>query len=213
VTGWEDRLRAARAACAAAAALERQAIRDAKAGGATPTEIAAVLGVRNRQRIYGILADEELGEVPNPALTPVAFLRGAGRGPEAWTAVERALRSRGLHATHDRLSAWHLSRGGTPVVLADFSGDVDGEIPVRGGGYLSGYARQALIGLCRAKYDADGSRLLALVNGGRYREAYMPSGDLDADVIARLAADALHAGKAAAGEPEDALLADVLPPE
>jgi hypothetical protein len=65
--------------------------------------------------------------------------------------VERAVRSRGFRTTHDRLSAWHLSRGGTPVVLVDFSGDVDGEIPVRGGGYLSGYARHALIGLCHAK--------------------------------------------------------------
>jgi len=201
MAAWEDNLKAARQNAARAAEQERQAIRDARDSGATPTEIAAALGVKNRQRVYDILADADHGEVPNPPLTPVAYLRGAGIQDEAWTRVERAIRARGLHTTHDRLSAWHLCRGGTPVVLVDFSDDLRGEhdgYPAEEGGGYVGDARFTRVGLTRAKYH-DGpygqEQLLVLVNGGDRYEPWDGAGHLDEDMVARIAAEALHAGK------------------
>lgn len=201
MTAWEDRLRATHAAATAAAELERQAIRDAKADGATPVAIAAAIGVKNRQRIYDVLTAAEHGEIPNPPLTAVAYLRGAGIHDEAWTMMERAVRARGFRTTHDRLSAWHLCRGGTPVVLVDFSADLRGEHDgwndEEGGGYV-GEARFTRVGLTRAKYR-DGpwgqEQLLVLVNGGDRYEPWDGAGHLDAALTARLAVEALYAGK------------------
>lgn len=203
MTGWQERLRAAREAAKTGAELERQAVRDASADGATPTEIATALGVRNRQRVYDILADAEHGEILNPVLTPVAYLRGAGIPPQAWTRVERAVRARGFRTTHDRLAAWHLCRGGTPVVLIDFSDDLDDNPPAPGGGHWHGYNRFTRVGLCRARYGDDEHLELVLLNGGRRDEPWgRNSSGLDEGILARLAAEALIMPKdpAAAGE-------------
>lgn len=192
MNGWEDRIRTARETAKAAAELERQAVRDASAVGATPTEIAAALGVKNRQRVYDILADAEHGEIPNPAHTPVAWLRGAGIREQAWTRVERAVRARGFRTTHDRLAAWHLCRGGNPVVLIDFSDDLDDNPPAPGGGHYHGYNRFTRVGLCRARYGDDDRMELVLVNGGRRDEPWgRNSAGLDADLLARIATEAL----------------------
>lgn len=208
MTGWEERLRAARANTARAAELERQAVRDARNDGGTPTEIAAVLGVKNRQKIYGILADFDYGEIPEPSLTPVAYLRGAGIDPEAWTRVERAVRARGFHTTHDRLSAWHLCRGGTPVVVVDFSAELRGHhdgLPTEHGGGYVGEEQFIRIGLTHAKYH-DGpwgqEMLLVMVNGGDRYEPWADGMRLDEGIVARLATEVLHAGKGHVGVPE-----------
>jgi hypothetical protein len=210
VTAWADRLRAARANTARAAELERQLIRDARDGGETPTRIADALGVKNRQRIYDILAGFDDGEVPEPAFTPVAYVRGAGIADEAWTRLERAVRARGFRTTHDRLPAWHLCRGGVPVVLIDFSADLrghhDGHPAEQGGGYV-GYQRFVRVGLCKAKYrDTPDERemLLALVNGGDQYEPWDYAARLDGDMVAKLAAEALCTGKTQVNVPEGA---------
>lgn len=117
-----DRVADTHTARQAASALHDQAIRDAAAAGHPRTEIARAMGASGRQRIYAAIERE-----PEPAapavLPPVVFLRGAKVPASRWTAVEQAMHQRGLITVRDRTQAWHLSRGGAPVVLVDFSGD------------------------------------------------------------------------------------------
>lgn len=105
-----------------AAVVHDQAIRDAVAGGVPITEIAAALGVANRKRIYAVLAADPPPARP-PLPLPVAYLRGPKASGDRWRTIEAAMHSRGLATTRDRTQAWHRARGGTPVVLVDFSAD------------------------------------------------------------------------------------------
>lgn len=90
--------------------------------------------------------------VTRPALPPVVYLRGAGIPQELWDRVETEMWRRGCVTVHDRLSAWHLCRGGAPLVMVDFSDELDDNPPAPGGGTWHGYNRYVLVGLVRARY-------------------------------------------------------------
>lgn len=104
-----------------ASALHDQAIRDAAAAGHPRTEIARAMGVSGRQKIYAAIERESEPAAP-PVLPPVVFLRGAKVSAATWAAIEQAMHQRGLITVRDRTQAWHLARGGAPVVLVDFTG-------------------------------------------------------------------------------------------
>ncbi|HEY9473018.1 MAG TPA: hypothetical protein VIS06_04095 [Mycobacteriales bacterium] len=150
VDGWAQRIDAAKAARVAATAVEEQVVRDAREAGLSYSQIARALGTTNRQRAYAILArGTDGGEPVAPALTPVVYLRGAGNKPPVWQRVEGAMWARGWATEHDRTSAWHLARGGVPVVLCDFSTDMDRS---RARGRWYGYDLYVVVGRVRAKY-------------------------------------------------------------
>ncbi|MGW4124888.1 hypothetical protein [Nocardia sp. NPDC004711] len=46
----------------------------------------------------------------------------------AWECLEQAMWARGWATVRDRASAWHLARGGAPVVFCDFSAHPDFEM-------------------------------------------------------------------------------------
>lgn len=100
--------------------LRRQAVRDARSAGAHITEIALVLGIRNRNGLYAIL-DEKLPAAVEPAPTPVVFVRGAKVDAAIWRQATEALHARGWVVVRDRTQAWHLARGRVPVVLVDIT--------------------------------------------------------------------------------------------
>lgn len=58
----------------------------------------------------------------------VVFLRGPGAGKSTWSALTAAAAARGWISTRDRTQAWHLARGGLPIVMLDFP-DVDLDQP------------------------------------------------------------------------------------
>lgn len=103
-----------------ASAVQEQAIRDAAAGGHPLTDVARALGNSGRRRIYAVL-EKTPEPAPAPELTPVVFLRGAGAPSETWQQVQAAMNARGLVTVRDRTQAWHLARGGVPMILLDFS--------------------------------------------------------------------------------------------
>lgn len=59
---------------------------------------------------------------------------------------------RGLVTTRDRSDAWRLARSNVPVVLCDFSEELDDNPPAPGGGFWPGYDRYVKVGLVRARY-------------------------------------------------------------
>jgi hypothetical protein len=126
-------------------------IRDASAAGVSPTEIAAALGVQNRQRVYAILRSAA-GEPQRPLPVPVVYLRGRGIRTVTWERVQRAMWCRGLVTTRDRSDAWRLARSNVPVVLCDFSEELDDHPPAPGGGFWHGYDRYVKVGRVRARY-------------------------------------------------------------
>ncbi|GIF75684.1 MULTISPECIES: hypothetical protein [Asanoa] len=119
------RVQAAHAAVARAAAVEEQTIRDVHADGAEASAIARHgLGTTGRERVHNILKREPAEPSP-PPLTPTIYLRGAGVDDDTWDRVDRAMWARGWATVRDRTSAWHLERGGVPVVYVDFSTNVE----------------------------------------------------------------------------------------
>lgn len=93
-----------------------------------------------------------MNPTPNPQLPPVVFVRGAGAAAEQWQAMLEAIHAHGWHSVRDRMTAWHLARGGVPVLLVDFTDD-----------------DQVQVALVRAKYqDTDTGRrmILPVVDGG-----------------------------------------------
>ncbi|MEU7631674.1 hypothetical protein AB0C34_17050 [Nocardia sp. NPDC049220] len=127
-TSGADRIRAAQAAVSTAQAAFEQIVRDEHADGVIVSDIAEALGDRKRrQRVYGILGRGENGDVPTaPAPQPIVYLRGPRQSDEVWQRVEAAMWARGWRTVRDRTTAWHLARGGSPVVLCDFAADFDG---------------------------------------------------------------------------------------
>ncbi|WP_229434742.1 hypothetical protein [Nocardia farcinica] len=184
------RIRAARDAAGAAQAAFEQAIRDEVAADRiTPSDVARALGTKNRQRVYAILGRGDDGAAPtNPPLRPVVYLRGAGRPDAVWTRVREAMWARGWTTISDRTSAWHLARGGTPVVLCDFSADLDHPSPAPGGGTWFGYDRYVVVGKVRAKYGDDGEAMLPRINGGEH--PIRLGDDVDEHALARWVAEA-----------------------
>lgn len=150
-----ERIRAARDAAHAAHAAFEQTVRDAvTSGDATPSDVARALGTRNRQRVYAILGRGDNGDEPRrPSLPPVVYLRGQGMSSGTWRRVEHAMWARGWVTVRDRTDAWHLARGGVPVVLCDFSASLDDSEPTPDGGALVGYHRYVVVGQVRARWE------------------------------------------------------------
>lgn len=109
-------------------------------------DIARALNIKNRAGIYAILGrGADGGEPAAPALPPVVYLRGAGCGDTVWQCVTAAMHARGWATVRVRTSAWHLSRGGVPVVFADFSSTGPDGL----------YAKEVTVGRVRARYQDD----------------------------------------------------------
>jgi hypothetical protein len=184
-----------------AAAVHDQAIRDAKATGHPMTRIAAALGISNRVRLYGVL-DKSYDDPAAPAPTPVVFLRGAGAPTAVWDDIETAMHRRGLMVVKDRQQAWHLARGGIPVVIVDFSTGSDVTVS-RVKARWKDVHRQRTIGQLlpreeRERLAAQGSDWLATPVTIQDRDADLPVADpstarhiqndiIDADQLARAA--------------------------
>ena len=117
-----------------------------RTAGAPITEIAAVLGIKNRVGLYQMI-DEQPGQATAPVLTPVVFVRGPGVDSATWAAVTAALQRRGWMVVRDRTQAWHLARGRVPVVLVDISHD------------------QPVVGRVRARYNDAKEPELPLAGG------------------------------------------------
>jgi hypothetical protein len=119
VTMWTDRIQTAHRATEESRAVEEQVIRDACATDEfTPSDAARALGTKNRQRVYAILGRSPHGG--EPELTPVVYLHGRGRSDATWARVRAAMHARGWATMTTRTEAWHLARGGVPVVLCRF---------------------------------------------------------------------------------------------
>ncbi len=71
-------------------------------------------------------------------------------GPTVWARMQSAMSDRGWMTTSDRTAAWHLARGGVPVVFVDFSADND---DTKGPYY--GYDLMVTVGLVRAKHGTE----------------------------------------------------------
>lgn len=93
----------------------------------------------------------EMAEPMSPPLPPVILLRGRAARQEDWDEMEALLPAQ-AYVTHDRLQAWHLSRGGHRLIFCDFS-------PRAHGG------RYVTVGVAEAK-DIDGEYELPLLSGG-----------------------------------------------
>lgn len=85
------------------------------------------LGNSGRRRLYAVM-EKTPEPTTAPELTPVVFLRGAGATTQTWRQVQAAMHARGLVTMRDRKQAWHLARGGVPVILVDFSAGRPGTI-------------------------------------------------------------------------------------
>lgn len=156
------------------ALVRRQAIKDAYASGATVTEIAATLGVRNRAGVYDALrADAELPAALDQLPTPAVFLRAPGASSDDWRTLTAAIQARGWWPVRDRSQAWHLARGRVPVVMVDFAGEVT-------------------VGRVKARFDEGGEPHLPL-DGPRTTLPQIPTaGGLDTQAIALAVIDHLQ---------------------
>lgn len=157
--------------------LRRQAVRDARFAGAHITEIALVLGIRNRNGLYAIL-DEKPPSAVEPAPTPVVFLRGAKVDAATWRQATEALHARGWVVVRDRTQAWHLARGRVPVVLVDISND------------------EPRVGLVKARYSDDKQTLELPLIG---EATHLPA--LNFDAVALAVIDQLHTAPTTAPNP------------
>ncbi|MEV0649954.1 hypothetical protein AB0I28_32325 [Phytomonospora sp. NPDC050363] len=147
---WAQRIREATAATAAAKAVEEQTIRDAVLlGGLSRTAAAKATGAgSNRNRVGRILGESpDGGEPTEPAAVPVVYVNGTGRGSETHQRVERAMWARGWGTVTNRDTAWHLARGGTPVVKCWYGTDLDRSV-----GAIDGRERYVIVARVRARY-------------------------------------------------------------
>ncbi|WP_433716974.1 hypothetical protein ACQP2U_42365 (plasmid) [Nocardia sp. CA-084685] len=148
-TDWAARIAAARANRESAEAAELRLLRDAADAGQKPSDIAAWWG-SGKPRVWELLRRDTEGRpvTESPTAPVTVYLRGAGRGDRTWQQVREAMWARGWRTTSDRTSAWHLARGGYPVVQCDFSTSLD-ETP----GPWYGYDLYVIAGVVRARYD------------------------------------------------------------
>jgi hypothetical protein len=119
-TDWSALLAASADRVAAARSAHEQLIRDAASAGTTVVDIAAALGTTDRGVVYRVLQKPPA----QPRLaghTPAVYLRGAGVDTPTWKKVETAMSARGWVNVHTHTTAFHLARGGPPVVLVNFS--------------------------------------------------------------------------------------------
>ncbi|RBO87046.1 hypothetical protein [Nocardia puris] len=143
-----QRIQAAQQAVLDAEAAFAAAVRDSvqPVGPLSHRAAARALGSQSRDRITRILGRSEDGSAPAaPAPTPTVYLRGAGVGDATWARVVDAMHARGWATVRDRTTAWHLARGGVPVVLADFSAQQDDGLE----------ERTVTVGRVRARWHED----------------------------------------------------------
>ncbi|MFI8977410.1 hypothetical protein ACIGO9_31340 [Nocardia asteroides] len=78
-------------------------------------------------------------------------------GDKDWEAIEAAMWARGWKTVSDRSTAWHLARGGVPVVLCDFGVNELEFDPI-------------IVGRVRARVDENdqSGRDLPLISGGQF---------------------------------------------
>lgn len=199
----------------AQAAFERTVRDEVDAKRLNPSDVARALGIKNRQRVYAILGRGKDGSMHvAPAPQPVVYLRGRGQPQDIWERVETAMWARGWRTVRDRTTAWHLARGGTPVVLVDFTSELDGlavdwitvgrvraryEVTTRPVALAellltndrARLLRDRALWLDQVVSVADQEMDLPLVNGGRLDRPRGADGCLDESAVARMVAAAL----------------------
>lgn len=116
---WAQRLIDTREAVARAVAEHEQAIADARTARAPVAQIARELGRQNRTVLYQAIErarERTMQAVPQPPLTPVAYVRTRQRAGDLRLRVEIALRARGIATIGVWPDVWHLSMGGVPML-------------------------------------------------------------------------------------------------
>lgn len=170
-----------------------ETVRDALEAGLTEGQVAKILKIKARAYIYKLrrdatpppdgddqATDETDGAAKQPkrvSLQPVIFLRGAGVPNSVWLELEQLCWARQWATTTKRQSAWHLARGGSPVVFVDFSKRSADDLKVAG---------------VRAVYRGTQQKEnLELINGGTVPRPQLPTGALDAAAVVLLIQEAL----------------------
>jgi hypothetical protein len=181
-----DRIAAADRERLAAITTAEQAIRDAHAAGHTPSEIADALGVKNRSRVYSILGKSGF-TVPEgaPTMRPMVYLVTRKRPDSIHNQVQEAMWARGWVVVSDHMSAWHLARGGAPMVRVDMSAHLGDTGTSRGG------HQEVQIGQVKARYTPGeelADRELTWTTLDTYAEP-RDGDDVDAARIARWVAE------------------------
>lgn len=176
---WAAPLQAVARAKHLAREVYEETIWDAAKAGMNPTQIARVLGTRDRKKIYAVTSGERSRSadavIERPALLPAVYLRGAQAGEDVWERVKEAMWRRGWYTVLDRTAAWHLSRGRLAVILVDFS------VRTR---------RDLKVGMVRAKFGerkAAGQEApmeLPMTGGWSQPLTYDADGQLDVEDIA-----------------------------
>lgn len=166
-----------------------ETVRDALEAGLTEGQIAKILQIKARAYIYKLRRDatpppdidgKTEGAAKQPkqvSLQPVIFLRGAGVPNSVWVKLEKLCWARQWATTTKRQSAWHLTRGGSPVVFVDFSKRSADDLKVAG---------------VRAVYrGAQQKESLELINGGTVPRPQLPTGTLDTAAVILLIQEVL----------------------
>ena len=58
---------------------------------------------------------------PQPGMPTTVLIHGYGCAPSVWDRLDARLRTMDLRFIRDWTAAWHLARGGAPVLFCDFS--------------------------------------------------------------------------------------------
>ena len=170
-----------------------ETVRDALDAGLTEGQVAKILKINARSYIYKLRRDttpssdvddkeadetEKADKKPKSVpLQPVIFLRGAGVPNPVWVELEQLCWARQWSTTTKRQSAWHLTRGGNPVVFVDFSKRSADDLKVAG---------------VRAVYrGAQQKESLELINGGTVPRPQLPTGALDTAAVILLIQEVL----------------------
>lgn len=167
-----------------------ETVRDALDAGLSEGQIAKILKINARSYIYkmrrdatapanatGSAEDDNDGEPKRTPLQPVIFLRGAGVPNPIWVELQQLCWARQWATTTKRGDAWHLTRGGAPVIFVDFSKRSADDLKVAG---------------VRAVYrGAQQKEVLELINGGSVPRPQLADGTLDTAAVTVLIQEVL----------------------
>lgn len=120
-----------------------------------------------------------------PPMPPVVFLRGAGVDSHTFDRIHAALWARSLWTTTNRTAAMHLSRGGLPVWMVDFSVP---QQPAAASTTQTGTGELVSISEVRAVYEPDGQQMQLKRISGHRVDRPVRAGALDVDALADLVA-------------------------
>ena len=164
-----------------------ETVGDALDAGLTEGQIAKILNISARSYIYKLRRDAPApadskddgeggvegggagAEQPKPALlAPVVYLRGAGVPNSVWVELQLCW-LRHWATTTKRRDAWHLARGGVPVIFVDFAKRSADDLKVAG---------------VRAVYRGTPPKeILELINGGTVPRPPRADGSLDTAAV------------------------------